>query len=181
MPISAFKLITPTSIVVAGGTASVGQFGKVSFSAATSLSLNGVFSSTYDNYMVAIRSIHSANQRAILCQLRSAGTNATGANYTYQYLEGTGGSVLAARTSSATSFVFGATSETQRSGDTTFVFGPFLAQPTAVRTINVNGNGSADLFDFASTHSLSTSYDGFTLSVSSGSFSGEIAVYGCNQ
>ena len=183
MPINGLVVMTPTSIASTGtgNSSSIGANGKVTFSSCETLSLNGVFTSSYDNYMVQIRSVHSANQRAILTQLRVAGTNATGTNYTTQYIDATSTSVLAARTSSATSFVFGVTSETQRSGDTTFVFGPFLAQPTAVRTVNANGNGSAELFDVAGTHSLSTSYDGFTLSVSSGTFTGAIAVYGCNQ
>lgn len=181
MPISAFKLITPTSIVVAGGTASVGQFGKVSFSAATSLSLNGVFSSTYDNYMVVGRYVGTANLPSVMYRLRVSGSDATGANYANQYLYATSTSVTAARASSQTAGQAGIVDDEQRSGDVMYFFGPYLAQPTAHRHVSVAGHSGGTIFDDATTHSLSTSYDGITFYPSSGSFSGEIAVYGCNQ
>lgn len=180
MPISAFKLITPTSIVVAGGTASVGQFGKVSFSAATSLSLNGVFSSTYDNYMIVCRHLASTNT-ALFARYRTAGTDASGANYTDQSVDADGVAISAVRSTSQTGARYGVMSSSQRSGDTIFVFGPNLAQPTASRNVDAGAQSNAYIGDRAATHSLSTAYDGITLYPGSGSFSGEIAVYGCNQ
>jgi hypothetical protein len=181
MPISAFKLITPTSIVVAGGTASVGQFGKVSFSAATSLSLNGVFSSTYDNYMVVVRN-NGSGLLTIRGRLRASGTdNTTASSYVTQYLFANGASVTALRYSPDTFMALFVASATQRDGHVGYFFGPYLAQPTAVRSVTSYGEDGARMFDTASTHNQSTAYDGFTMYVASGSFSGEIAVYGCNQ
>jgi len=181
MPISAFKIITPTSIVVAGGTASVGQFGKVSFSAATSLSLNGVFSSTYDNYMIAIRTLSTVNGPTIRARLRVGGTdNTTASSYVYQFLQADSTLVQGTR---ATGDFWGfiGSDDGQRSGAMAYVFAPYLTQPTAFRTISGAGYLDAWLIDYAGTHNQSTAYDGITVYQGSGSFSGEIAVYGCNQ
>jgi hypothetical protein len=174
-------VMTPSSISYSGTSASINADGSVDFSAVTSLSLNGVFTGDYDNYMVVTRSVHSSDQRAILSQLRASGTNAGGSDYTLQVIYAASTTVSAQRYTSFSSLVFGATSQTQRSGDVCYVFGPFLAQPTASRTVNVNGDASGAILSYASTHSLSTSYDGFTLSVSSGNFSGLVTVFGFNQ
>lgn len=181
MPISAFKLITPTSIVVAGGTASVGQFGKVSFSAATSLSLDGVFSSTYDNYMIVVRGKNGTGAVEMRLRLRASGTdNTTASSYVSQALSATSTTVTAFRDTQSYA-VFSYIYDTQRAGYTCYMFGPNLAQPTAMRVVSAADDTSARVYDNAMTHNQSTSYDGFTLYPGSSSLSGEIAVYGCNQ
>jgi hypothetical protein len=171
-------LITPTSIAHAGTSASIGTNGQVTFTAVTSLSLNGVFSATYDNYVVSIRSVHSTADYYLDAKLRASGTDASGSNYTYQNLVANSTTVSGARFTSQTSAVFGYTANTQRSGETIAIYGPYLAQPTAWRTVNVLGRDSGIIADFACTHSLSTAYDGFTISVSAGNVTGTLQVYG---
>lgn len=179
-------IMRPTSIVVAGGgteTASVRADGGVDFANATSLSLNGVFTADYDNYMISIRSIHSASSVGIRARLRVSGSDASGANYVYQFIEANNTTVAAARTSSATETFIGGTSSTANGGDIVYVYGPNLAQPTAFRNVNVWGANSARIYDNASTHSLSTAYDSITVfpSPGFGTFTGMITIYGYAQ
>ena len=47
-------LLTPASIANTGGTASIGANGTVSFTSASAISLNDVFSATYTNYQIVI-------------------------------------------------------------------------------------------------------------------------------
>lgn len=179
-PNSGMILMRPTSIVVAGtgATASIGVNGSVTFTSATSLSLNGVFTSAYDNYMVVMRDNSSATTQYFY-RLRTAGTDASGANYTYQYIQADGTTVNGARTSSATAGWCGYSSSTQRSGQTVYLYGPNLAQPTAVRSVSVVGADSGRILDNASTHSVSTAYDGITIYPNSPTtFSGLVSVYG---
>lgn len=179
-PNSGMILMRPTSIVVAGvgATASIGVNGSVTFTSATSLSLNGVFTSGYDNYMVVMRDNSSATTQYFY-RLRTAGTDASGANYTYQYIQADGTTVNGARTSSATAGWCGYSSSTQRSGQTVYLYGPNLAQPTAVRSVSVVGADSGRILDNASTHSVSTAYDGITIYPNSPTtFSGLVSVYG---
>ena len=172
-------LIKPTSISHSGTSASIGENGQVTFTAITSLPLNGVFSADFDNYMVSIRHVHTvAGGPAITLRMRLSGSDATGSNYVIQYISAASTSVTAERRTSQNSALIAQADATQRSGDQYLIYGPFLAQPTAFRSVTVSGNSSAYLFDIAGTHSLSTSYDGFTLAVSSGNLTGALQVYG---
>ena len=165
-------LLTPTSIAHSGTSASIGANGQVTFTAVTSLSLNGVFSATYDNYLVAVaHDDPSAN--SMQARLRVSGSDASGTNYTNQFLTALSTTVSASRSTSDTVSYWGTSED---SGDQVFIYGPFLAQPTAFRNVNVRASSGAGISDRASTHSLSTSYDGFT--ILNGTFTGKLAVYG---
>ena len=179
-------LLKPTSIAYTGTSATISANGSVEFSACTALSLNGVFSADYDNYTVAVRHLGSASNTELFFRLRASGSDAaTGTNYTYQGLIAGSTTITGFRTGSANEYRFSTTSSTPRSGGIYNVYGPYLAQPTAVRSVTICGLDNARLEDYAGTHSLSTSYDGFTLFTGTfsgtASFSGRIAVYGMRK
>lgn len=182
MPINGLVVMTPTSIASTGtgNSSSINADGSVDFSSCETLSLNGVFTSSYDNYMMTVRTTVTTTAPTIKFNLRVAGVNATGSNYTYQYLEAAGTGIAGARATNTFTYI-GEPGSAQRNGQTVFIFGPYLAQPTAMRNIEASSYGGAYILDIASTHSLSTSYDGFTLTISAGSFSGLITVFGFNQ
>lgn len=171
-------LLTPTSIAHSGTSASIGANGQVTFTAVTSLSLNGVFSATYDNYVISIRHVNTAGDPGAALRLRASGTDASGSEYARQYLDAGGTSVTAARSTGQTSANIIQTSATLRSGDQLYVYGPFLAQPTAFRNVGGSGSSNAYIFDAAATHSLSTSYDGISIIANSGSLTGALTVMG---
>lgn len=176
----AFELVAPTSVVVqgTGSSASVVGAGSVDFASATSLSLNGVFSAEYDNYMIVWRAVLASGNSWFTFRLRGTGTDAQGSNYTYQELNLDNTTINAARSSSQTSALLGYLPDAQRSGVTAYIYGPNLAQPTAGRVVSVSGQSNARILDHALTHSLSTAYDGFTLATGSSSATGIITVYG---
>jgi hypothetical protein len=174
-------LMTPTSIASTGtgNSSSIGANGSVTFSSCATLSLNGVFTSDYDNYMVVMRRSASAASITLTARLRdSTPADASGTDYTRQYLYASSTSVTAARETAQTSFRFGAASSIQRDGDVVYIYGPNLVQPTAIRNVGVFSNSDADLIDAASTHSLSTAYSGITVIASTGTISGLVSVYG---
>jgi len=172
-------LLTPTSIAYTGTSATVSANGSVSFSACTVLSLNGVFTSDYDNYMVLWAGANSTTDIPIY-RLRASGTDATASNYVTQDLTATSTTVSGTRTAASGYGWYGYTS-TSKFGNTSFFYGPFLSQPTAVRLLSVNSRDGAYLQDDASTHSLSSSYDGFTITAGTGNFTGRVAVYGMRK
>ena len=76
-------LITPTSIASTGtgNSSSINTNGSVTFSTCATLSLNGVFSADYDNYMIVMRHVGSdASAFNIDLRLRLSGTDANGSN-----------------------------------------------------------------------------------------------------
>lgn len=175
----ATNIITPTSIVSTGtgNSSSIGANGSVTFSTCATLSLNGVFTADYDNYMVTFRSTESVSNGYRL-NMRVGGTdNTTASSYVYQMLSADGSTISGARsTQTYTNITIG--SSTLRTGTNLYLYGPFLAQPTAGRSTTMSPSSNAAIYDYVFTHNQSTSYDGFTITSSSGNISGVISVYG---
>jgi hypothetical protein len=169
-------MMVPTSIAYTGTSATTTASGSVEFTACSSVSLNGVFTGDFDNYIIAIRNVGSTDGD-IYGRLRSAGSDSTATNYTYQYLAADSTTISGAR-APLSRFIFGGFSSTQRDGLNVNVFGPYLAQPTAVRSTTIWGKNNAFIYDNAGMHSLSSSYDGITIYPNTGNLTGLISVYG---
>ena len=180
-------LITPTSIASTGtgNSSSISANGSVTFSSCATLSLNGVFSADYDNYMIVLRHTDDGNTGL---RLRASGTdNSTSNSYVSQLLNATGTTVSGSRATTNHAYAAYGLSTTPN-GNVISMYGPHLSQPTAARSVNVNDDVDARIVDWAWTHNQSTSYDGFTLIctaiiVGSGSvtMSGRVAVYGMRK
>lgn len=182
MPINGLVTMTPTSVDKAGGgteTATINANGSVTFANCTTLSLNGIFTSSYDNYMIISRTTGSGSALAVRFRLRAAGTdNTSTSSYQYQL-------VLAATTTLTYSRVaqnYGQgflVDSAARDNATTYFFGPKLSQPTG--WIVDGGYGETSLYQYGGLHDQSTAYDGLSLIMPSGYFAGLVTVYGLNQ
>lgn len=176
-------LMTPSSIASTGtgNSSSIGANGSVTFSSCATLSLNGVFTTDYDNYILVMRTSASGGGD-LNFRMRLSGTDST-TGYTYQYLRANNTTVTALRATSQTVGLIGAVdiTGTTRDGHTMYLYGPNLAQPTATRSVEAwsgYNNPGAEIYDFANTHSVSTAYDGITIYPGSGSITGLVSVYG---
>ena len=178
MATNGLVLIKPSSVAKTGAssTATINAGGSVTFGLCETLSLNGVFSSAYDNYIISWRGVEGGTNN-IRGRLRSTGTDDSTANsYVLQYVQASGTTISGGRiTTNWASLNVGST---VHGGFVAYVYGPYLVQPTAIRTVTADGFGSARISDFASTHNQSTAYDGFTFLIESGSSSGLVKVYG---
>jgi len=173
----AMELVEPSSIAFSGTSAAIVGNGSVTFTAVSPLSLNGVFTSNYDNYMV-ILSGNASTGTTVFGRLRVAGTdNSTSSSYVRQRLEATGTSVVGARDTGDRADV-AVMNSVQRTGFLINIYGPALVQPTAWRTVSANDASSARIEEYAVTHNQSTAYDGITISTNVGTLTGRIAVYG---
>lgn len=172
------ELIKPISITNSGGTASIGTNGQVTFSGVTSLSLNGVFSADFDNYVIAYGPTVGSGDVSPYMRYRASGTdNSTASSYTFQELISNTNSVSATRESNSFTRIANISSTTY-GGHMVSIYGPYLAQPTAHRSVSVRNYLSATLQDWTGTHNQSTSYDGCTIYLTSGTITGKLAVYG---
>lgn len=176
-------VMTPTSVdkTGTGSTATINSNGSVTFSACTSLSLNGVFTSSYDNYMMTIRCTSSGTD--IRARLRVSGADDTStANYNIQWIDSSGLSVNATRRTADGYWYWGWFDDLYPNGVTAFLFGPNLAQPTAFRTVNISSQNGGRIVESAGTHELSTSYTGITIvNLGSNTVTGLVTVFGFNQ
>jgi hypothetical protein len=166
------SLITPTTIANSGGTASLSG-GAVTLSGVSSVSLNGVFSASYAQYVVKFYGTTSATNTTVNFRLRASGTDATGSNYNYQnwYFQGASGNGGAGSNTSM---------RISTSSTTDGIVQLELANPFATAVTNLFGTGGyyGGVDMNAGYHTLSTSYDGCTLFPGSGTFSGTIRVFG---
>ena len=176
--IAGLTLITPSSVAGSGVSLSGA---KVVFTAATSVSVNGVFDSTYDNYLVVFIGTVTASSYSINYRLRLSGSDVSGSNYTRQDITADGASVSGSRSSSQTESRFGEVATGLNSGFHAYFYGPALAQPTATRSVTAGSISSARIKDYASTHSLSTAYDGFSVYPNANSITGSLTIYGLSQ
>lgn len=176
--------MAPTSIAYSGTSAGINADGGVDFSAVTSLSLNGVFTSAYDNYLIVASHYPASGSMNIQIRWRVAGTdNSTASSYTLQYMVASGSDPIYAGRSAEDKGYFSFTSSTgaARNGNHTHVYGPALAQPTVWRTVTVTSNNAAETSDLANTHNQSTAYDGFTIYPASSSITGTVHVFGYEE
>lgn len=86
------KNVVPTSIAVSSGSGTVNSNGTVDFSGATSISLNGVFTSTYTNYKIIFKTIPASGSPVISFRLRTGGVDSTASAYSNSGYVNTGAS-----------------------------------------------------------------------------------------
>ena len=172
----------PSSISVAGSgsSGSINSDGGINFASITSLSINGVFTSSFSNYVAIVRCIGSVANFPLI-RLRSSGTDATGSNYSHQYVTGSSTSVGGGRTINTDLWYNFGTDTTIYAGGQWMFYAPALTIPTSYRSCNFDPRSSATYNDYSGTHSLSTSYDGFTIAVASGTINGKINIFGYEE
>jgi hypothetical protein len=177
-PLSGLVPLSPASVVVASGTASTNSLGQVTFTSASALSLNGIFTSAYKNYKVYIAAEADAGQREVRMRFRSTGTDNTTTNYYY---------ALSIAVSNGTAVNIGAGLQGfYRLHDVHFqstiynidMTSPNQANDTAASFTGVYaGNGVMGGAIFGAP----TVFDGFTIYTTAGNMTGTLHVYGYND
>lgn len=181
--------IRPTTATIGTGSGSANSMGMVSFSGATSVSLDGVFSSEFTNYKVIFNGYSSSSGVDMLrVRTRAGGTDFSGAN-TYWYLvyNGSTSDTYMARQSFATADTFAAIGylgyDQGNSIKTIDVFNP---ANSSVRTaLNVSGvysyAGLPNVGVATGTHNQAVTVDGLTIYPAAGNMTGYIQVFGYND
>ena len=177
-PAPGLSLVTPTSVAGSGVTLSGGQ---VTFTAATTMSVNGCFTATYDNYQFVMTQSASSATNSIYMRLRVAGVDNSSSQYAYGFWDVSGSGSSGAVASNATT-QFGLSLSSATNVQTSIfatVTSPFIAQRTNVHQLSY-GYDSANYVGRSGVGgvTVTTSYDGFTLFPSAGTFTGTLRVYG---
>lgn len=154
-------------------------------SAQSTVSINNVFTSTYQNYLI-ITNLKAASSYAndILLRFRASGSDESGSIYQRQKLEVFATSVSASRQQNQTSSTIGYLSNDTEYALQAIVGSPQLTKPTSLFHNGNNSDGSAIvtnpvLYFAGNLLNNSTAYDGFTIfSVGAVNFSGNVRVYG---
>lgn len=173
---NASDIIYPTSVAGTGVTLLGGQ---VSFSAATSVSVNGCFTSDYDNYLVQARYVAAAGTPTVNLRMRNAGVDASGAG-TYFYQRLTAGATSVASSQVTDSQARTCDASTSQNVSITEFFGPALTVTTTGKNrgtiISTAAGIQMNFHDFG--HNVATAHDGFSLYPATSSLTGTLRVYG---
>jgi hypothetical protein len=151
-----------------------------SFSAVSSVSVNGCFTSTYENYKIVISSLTASTASGFRMRMRVAGSDNSAASYN------TLGRVTASlssgdyNVSAATYFEFGGLNSGFAYATTMELQSPQLAQNTNAGFNHAGRNSVPDgqcVFG-GMAHYVSTAFDGFSLFPNTGTITGTIRIYG---
>ena len=146
------------------------------FTAQASVSLNSVFSATYDNYLVSFN-VTASSATVLRSRLRVSGADNTGSNYANGsiYVGVYNSQTLASVNNvTATYLTLGSTSSTVGIGGTITYIAPFVTQYTKATAQNVG----QFLENVGCVFNATTSFDGFSFFPDSGTITGTIRVYG---
>jgi hypothetical protein len=163
-------LVLPTDSIQPGTV----LVNKTDFTSVSSISINNCFTSTYDNYLIYIKSTLASGNTNLSLRLRLAGTDAT-TNCSWQRLYASGTTVAGSAASSQSELNFGWTSTTVSSAVAT-LFNPAVAAASTLQSGTwdvTNGIGN-----YSGIHTTATAYDGMTLLVPSSTITGTIRIYG---
>lgn len=173
-------------LTVAGGvpswansTGALVRVGGGTFSAASTITADSVFTSTYQNYLITFNCTSSATNPELRYYMRTSGTNNTTANYLNGITKGTEANATSSTyTSGATYFVAGY-GQGIKSNQSIYIFAP---QATAETTVNFTYFGnSATTATWGAGGSLfnaTTSFDGIQFFPASGTLTGRYDIYG---
>jgi hypothetical protein len=173
--------IVPTSVAVGSGSGSVDANGNVTFSAVSSVSLNGCFTSTYDNYLILVDYVNS-NEDTLRMRMRVSGTDNSSANYGLARFNFRSGGSSTAGGHTETDWIVGGSGNARKANASIDLFSPFLSTNTSFNSLTANSNGTFMYGDVLTGNmSVTTSYTGCTLYVGSGTSTGTIRIYGYSQ
>jgi hypothetical protein len=166
----------PTWATPASSASGLTLIATASPSAATSVNINNCFSATYQNYVI-YTNVSGTAAADYLIRLRASGTDAT-TGYVYQALQANGGTVSASRDTSSQVWQIGATRTSGRTFNQVNIGNPFATAESSYFSICQDPASSAFIDIRSGSNSNATSYDGMTIYVGSGNFTGSIRVYG---
>jgi hypothetical protein len=162
-----------TGMVLLSSTSSSG--------AVSSISVNNVFNTNFQNYKIIITGVASANQDFGF-RLRVGGADdSTASSYVYQYIQGSSTTISGIRSTGNIWYVGVIGSSLKNQLEVNLCY-PFETQPTNFYCSASSAESSAFVRLSGGTHNQSTSYTGFSLIASTGTITlDNISVYGMNK
>lgn len=173
--------ISPSSVAQAGGSASANTLGFVTFNGCTSVSLNGVFTSSYRRYKIVFAATLGSTTN-IHMRMRATTDDSTANYFTGSRRDDSSGVGAAYSLSAQTYWVVGGGALNWAVHGSLDIYDPQILSSTRA-TIQASGHTGSHTASYAGALALNTNtaYDGFTLYPAAGSSSGAIQVFGYND
>ena len=165
--------VMPTSIVISSGTAS-STSNTTTFSGVSSISLNGIFSSTYDHYRI-ILSAYQSTTNTSLYRLRNGSGDVSGALYYFQELYATGTTVGASGFANQTTGRFGYFNANTWSTQVIDITDP--ATTVVTQFVSTQGRSGAVSVQNIGGYNDASVFSGLSL-IANGTLTGSIQIFG---
>ena len=171
--------IVPSSVAVGSGTGSADSLGTVTFTSASSVSVNGCFTSTYKNYKVLVN-LKTSTTASVFARMRASGSDVS-ANYRNQRLWSFGTTVGGSSSTTDTGINgnFNVQPATEFGDFNMEITSPNLAETTRILSIWTCNNAQETNF-INSALANTTQYDGISVIASTGTITGTVTVLGYN-
>ena len=179
-PSSGLVQIVPTSVAVGSGSGSVDANGRITFTGASSISINDVFSSTYENYRILLKVTSGSTNIGVRLRWRVSGSDASGASDYRNVVSGNASSGSSQNSTALLSYVdVGGANSTDGCITDFVVRNPNVAEKTFSISMGTYAY-SITYYNILTSgvHLLSTAYTGFTLLTDTGTMTGTVSVYG---
>jgi hypothetical protein len=172
--------VVPSSVAVGSGTGTANANGQVTFSGASSISLNGVFTSTYVNYLMLFNIQSRSTSNFINLRFRASGTDNTSALYDTQYLRANSTTVGANNATTQTSAQFITTTTNSPSFATATIYQPQVASLNSYFycSSNVGVPAAGYIETMVGGINNTTQFDGLSLITTAGTITGVVSIYG---
>ena len=159
-----------------GGFVQIGT--TQSFTTASTVNVNDVFSAAYKNYKIVINGVAS-NNSALLMRMRVGGADNTSSNYRYQrFLSSSEPSSQNSGSTNTTSFTI-ASLQTQLRGVVQIdMFNPFETTNTTYTGNGFGLDSTSLVYLIGGNLSVTTSYTGFSIIPASGTITGNVSIFG---
>ena len=150
----------------------------VSYTAQSAVNVNGVFTADYRNYLVLMDHMASTTLTTTM-RLRASGSDNSAANYSTQNLFAQSTTVSGSRTTGSTDWNLAGMASTSQTRDRFYVYTPQVAVPTGVdfETVASIENTISVVKKYLG-HTASSSFDGFSISCTTGTITGTMSIYG---
>lgn len=175
--------IVPTSVTLSSGTASTGTTGLVTFTNTSAVTLNGVFTSQYQKYLISYDALDSGAD-ALLARLSTGGTANSSATYDEQFLSSVDTTVSASRNYNVARFSLNTTGASRKTTGQFTLTSPAEAVWTSFNANLMgrnNNTSSSTIYNVViqGTFSATTQFDGFQIFPNGAStLTGYAQVYG---
>jgi hypothetical protein len=178
--------VIPTSVAVGSGSGSVGANGVVTFTSASSVSINGCFTSTYSNYRVVANVTGTSTSTLTFFRFISGGSVDSGSNYMWSKTVVAPGYGPLRLGASAGNYLEGPVPYAgyTLAHSSIDIISPQLSAYTVGTMLDMNSRTSPDFME--SRHggfftTVTTQYDGLHYNANGNTFTGTMRIYGYNN
>lgn len=175
--VGGLSLVVPTSVT--GGTLATN--GAITFSASSGVSVNGCFSTAYENYRMILNITLKGTTANTNFRFRVGGADNTASSYNWTasyYLASN--NFQSYRTTNANFAQVWSSIGQDKEQASMEVYSPNLVHTTAASMSGSHGAGDIN-WNGSLGHATTTQFDGFTIYPSTGTLTGTIRIYGYNN